>query len=114
MKSIKSFITEKINVNLRSLQPTVFDFTIDEIAQRISHLFENDDFSDGSGGHCSGFEAIQNCGLYDTITYRTMEEDIVRTLLDDFTPNDVDEFLEFIDVHEQDLTKAILKLNKYD
>lgn len=109
MKSIKSFIVEKLNVNLRSLQPTVFDFTIDEIAQRISHLFGNDDFADGSGGHCSGFEAIRNCGLYDTITYHCMEEGIVRKLLDDFTPNDVDEFLEFTDVHEQDLTKAILK-----
>ena len=109
MKPIKSFITEKLNVSIRSLQPTVFDLTIDEIAQRISHLFENDDFSDGSGGHCSGFEAIQDCGLYDTITYHVMEEDIVRTLLDDFTPDDVDKFLEFMDAHEQDLTKAILK-----
>jgi len=38
-----------------------------------------------------------------------MEEDIVHKLLNNFTPNDVDEFLEFIDAHEQDLTKAILK-----
>jgi hypothetical protein len=110
MKSIRTFITEKLNVNLRSLQPTLFDLTIDEIAQQISHLFENDDFSNGhGGGHCTGFEAIRNCGLYDTITYHCMEEDIVGVLLDDFTPNNVDEFLEFADKHGQDLTKAILE-----
>ena len=82
MKSIRTFIVEKLNVNIRSLQPTLFDLTIDEIAQQISYLFENDDFADGSGGHCTGFEAIRNCGLYDTITYHTMEEDIVGVLLD--------------------------------
>lgn len=109
MKSIRTFIVEKLNVNIRSLQPILFDLTIDEIAQQISHLFENDDFADGSGGHCSGFEAVRNCGLYDTITYHTMEEDIVGILLDDFTTNDVDEFLEFVDANEHDLTEAILE-----
>ena len=72
-------------------------------------LFEDDDFADGSGGHCDGFEAMRNCGLYDTITYHIMEEDIVGILLDHFTPNDVDEFLEFVNTHEQELTKAILE-----
>jgi hypothetical protein len=109
MKSIRTFIVEKLNVNIRSLQPTLFDLTIDEIAQQISYLFENDDFADGSGGHCTGFEAIRNCGLYDTITYHTMEEDIVGVLLDNFTSNDVDEFLDFLDTHEHDLTEAILE-----
>ena len=109
MKSIRTFIVEKLNVNIRSLQPTLFDLTIDEIAQQISYLFENDDFADGSSGHCTGFAAIRNCGLYDTITYHTMEEDIVGVLLDNFTPNDVDEFLEFTDTHEHDLTEAILE-----
>lgn len=110
MKSIRTFIVEKLNVNIRSLQPTLFDLTIDEIAQQISYLFQNDDFSNGyGGGQCDGFEAMRNCGLYDTITYHCMEEDIVGVLLDNFTPNDVDEFLEFIDKHEHDLTKAILE-----
>lgn len=110
MKSIRTFIVEKLNVNIRSLQPTLFDLTIDEIAQQISYLFENDDFANGhGGGHCTGFEAIRNCGLYDTITYHAMEEDIVGALLDNFTPNDVDEFLEFTDTHEHDLTEAILE-----
>lgn len=109
MKSIRTFIVEKLNVNIRSLQPTLFDLTIDEIAQQISYLFENDDFADGSGGHCTGFEAMRNCGLYDTITYHIMEEDIVGVLLDNFTPNDVDEFLEFVNTYEEDLTNAILE-----
>ena len=109
MKSIRTFIVEKLNVSTRSLQPTLFDLTIDEIAQQISYLFEDDDFADGSGGHCDGFEAMRNCGLYDTITYHIMEEDIVGILLDHFTPNDVDEFLEFVNTHEQELTKAILE-----
>ena len=110
MKSIKLFIVEKLNVNIRSLQPTLFDLTIDEIAQQLSYLFEDDDFANGhGGGHCTGFEAIRNYGLYDTITYHSMEEDIVGVLLDNFTPNDVDEFLEFTDTHEHDLTEAILE-----
>lgn len=110
MKSIRSFIGEKLNVNIRSLQPTVFDLTFDEIAQQISHLFENDDFlNTHDDSHCNGFKAIRNCGLYDTITYNNIEEDIVSILLDNFTTNDVDEFLEFAYVHEHDLTKAILE-----
>ena len=110
MKSFKSFITEKLTVTTKSIQPTLFDFTIDEIAKQISYLFQNDDFSNGYGGElCDGFEAIRNCGLYDTITYHGMEEDIVDILLDDFSSNDVDAFLEFIEKNEQDLTKAILE-----
>ncbi len=109
MKSIRTFISEKLTVSAKGVQPTLFDLTIDEIAQQISYLFENDDFADGSGGHCSGFGAISNCGLYDTITYHVMEEDIVGVLLDNFTPNDVDEFLEFVNTYEQDLTNAILE-----
>lgn len=110
MKSIRTFILEKLTVSSKGVQPTLFDLTIDEIAQQISYLLENDDFADGhGGGHCTGFEAVRNCGLYDTITYHCMEEDIVGVLLDKFTPNDVDEFLEFVNTYEQDLTNAILE-----
>lgn len=110
MENIKNFLLEKLKVNKNSnFEPEFNGYTLSRIAELIYDLFDRDDFSNGhNGGHCTGFEAIRNCGLYDTIEYHCMTEDIEGIILDD-NFSGVDEFWDFFIDHENELTALILK-----
>ena len=110
MENIKTFLLEKLKVNKNSnSEPEFNGYTLSRIAELIYELFDRDDFSDGpSGGHCTGFEAIRNYGLYDTIEYHAMDEDIEGIILDD-NFSDADEFWDFFIENEDELAKLILQ-----
>lgn len=110
MENIKNFLLEKLTVshNFRP-EPEFNGYTLSRIAELIWDLFDKDDFSNGhSGGHCTGFEAIRNCGLYDTIEYHCMTEDIEGIILDD-NFSDADEFWDFFIENEDELIDLILQ-----
>lgn len=110
MENIKTFLLEKLKVNKNSnSEPDFNGYTLSRIAELIYDLFDRDDFVNGhGGGHCTGFEAIKNWGLYDTIEYHGMEEDIEGIILDDnFSGSD--KFWEFFIDNEKELTELILK-----
>lgn len=110
MENIKNFLLEKLTVNKNYRpEPEFNGYTLSNIAELIYDLFDRDDFSDGHGGrHCTGFEAIQNCGLYDTIEYHCMTEDIEGIILDDDF-SDADAFWDFFIENEDELTDLILQ-----
>ena len=110
MENIKTFLLEKLKVNKNSnSEPEFNGYTLSKIAELIYDLFDRDDFSNGpSGGQCTGFEAIRNHGLYDTIEYHSMGEDIEGIILDD-NFSDADEFWDFFVENEDELTELILQ-----
>lgn len=111
MENIKNFLLEKLTVNKNYRpEPEFNGNTLSRIAELIYDLFDRDDFSDGpsSGRHCTGFEAIQNFGLYDTIEYHGMTEDIEGIILDDDF-SDADAFWDFFIENEDALTDLILQ-----
>ena len=110
MENIKNFILEKLKVSKNfNSEPEFNGYTLSRISELIYDLFDRDDFSDdSSGGHCTGFEAIRNYGLYDTIKYYYMNEDIEGIILDD-NFSDADEFWDFFIDNEDELAKLILK-----
>lgn len=110
MENIKTFLLEKLKVNKNSnSEPDFNGYTLSRIAELIYDLFDRDDFVNGhGGGHCTGFEAIKNWGLYDTIEYHGMDEDIEGIILDD-NFSGADEFWEFFIDNEKELTELILK-----
>ena len=110
MENIKNFLLEKLTINKNfNPEPEFNGRTLSNIAELIYDLFDRDDFSNGhSGGHCTGFEAIRNCGLYDTIEYHCMTEDIEGIILDD-NFSDSDAFWDFFIENEDALTELILQ-----
>ena len=106
MKNINKFIHEKLKVTGNERHVELNGLSLEEIASRIADLLYEDDFANGSGGHCTGFEAVRDCGLYDVITYHCMEEDVaVRLSMDD----DEDAVMDFISEYEAELTELILE-----
>lgn len=111
MENIKNFLLEKLKVNKNfNYEPEFNGYTLSRIAELIYHLFDSDDFSDGpsTSRHCTGFEAIRNFGLYDTIEYHGMDEDIEGIILDD-NFSDSDAFWHFFFDNEKELTELILQ-----
>ena len=110
MENIKTFLLEKLKVNKNSnSEPEFNGYTLSRIAELIYDLFDRDDFSDSSSGeHYTGFEAIRNYGLYDTIEYYYMGEDIEGIILDD-NFSGADKFWDFFIENEDELTKLILQ-----
>lgn len=111
MENIKNFLLEKLTVNKNYRpEPEFNGHTLSRIAELIYDLFDRDDFSNGPsiGRHCTGFEAIRNFGLYDTIEYHAMTEDIEGIILDDDL-SDADAFWDFFIENEDELTELILK-----
>ncbi len=111
MKYIKNYLFEKLSINPNYTgEPEFNGNTLSRIAELIYDLFDNDDFSNGpsSGSYCTGFDAIRNFGLYDTIEYHCMIEDIEGIILDDKT-SDADAFWDFFIENEDALTELILQ-----
>lgn len=111
MENIKNFLLEKLKVNKNfNSGPEFNGYTLNKIAELIYDLFDKDDFLDGpsSGRHCTGFEAIRNFGLYDTIEFHCMTEDIEGIILDD-NFSGADEFWDFFIENEDELTELILQ-----
>lgn len=110
MENIKNFLLEKLKVNKNlNYEPEFNGYTLSRIAELICYLFDDNGFSNGhGGGNCTGFEAIRNCGLYDTIEYHCMTEDIEGIILDD-NFSDADKFWDFFIEHENELAELILK-----
>jgi hypothetical protein len=111
MENIKNFLLEKLTINKNfNPEPEFNGHTLSNIAELIYDLFDNDDFSAGpsSGRHCTGFDAIRNFGLYDTIEYHCMTEDIEGIILDD-NSSDSDAFWDFFIENEDELTELILQ-----
>ena len=109
MENIKTFLLEKLKVNKNSnSEPEFNGYTLSRIAELIYDLFDRDDFSDGSGRNCTGFEAIRYRGLYDTIEYYCLNEDIEGIILDD-NFSGADKFWDFFIENEDELTKLILQ-----
>lgn len=110
MENIKKFLIEKLTIKKNYMHEPEFDgCTLSRIAELIYNLFDRDDFSNGvGGGYCTGFEAIKNYGLYDTIEYHCLTEDIEGIILDD-NFSGVDEFWDFFIENEDELTELILQ-----